>query len=285
MYDPAAVSGHRGDRPVGHANVVEHLVDGHVANVEHLVDTSSLGLGYEAYKKSPTGTKTKCENKADQTEIFGVECFDYTEDVRFKLGAAFAGIGFCSIVLLCWCPGDHTHTSGSNTMHLMILLAVKFVTFVPTLYYTFHHETLDAQGAVLSTNFSLIILIGYYGACMRHALALHVTSGLCTFAILMIGWTMFSSGFGEQAKPASLRRLVDSDDLKFKPTTGILVAGSFAIVFCFVGSVMHGLHGHRIHTEEGGMCGRKQKYTQNTQGQPERSTELAVASPPALPGV
>ena len=157
----------------------------------------------------------------------------------------------------------------------------RLILFVPMLYYTFGHtdelgkQTLDKQGAGLATIYSFIILLGFAGACLRHALMLHFTSGLCTLGILFTGWAMFSSGFGTVEKQTESTFNDAKIGLgKMDPTTGIMWTGSFCVIFLFLGSVLHGVHGHRVHNQEGGMCGRKGRDGSYQQGSGAKSTEL-----------
>ena len=122
----------------------------------------------------------------------------------------------------------------------------------------------------------------FYGACMRHAFALHFASGLCTLAIIFTGWAMFSSGFGEVVQSEATAGIGDK---KVDPTTGVMVVGSFMIFFLFLGSVLHGHHGHRVHNEEGGMCGRKSRSSSYSKQQQTTSTEMVSSQPPPALGV
>ena len=133
------------------------------------------------------------------------------------------------------------------------------------LYFTFGHtnehdeQTLKKQGNGLAVIYTFIILLGFAGAYLRNAIMLHFTSLLCTMGIIFTGWAMFSSGFGtvQSEIPGSNFNTASIGLGYISPTTGIMWTGAVTVIFLFAGSVLHGVHGHRVANAEGGMCGKK----------------------------
>ena len=179
----------------------------------------------------------------------------YHSTWRFKLGAALAGIGLLKVMILCTCPYQHPEgrSLASNVCHSLFWLAVKLALYPVVLYFVFTHPHLvvheAAQGGALTTIFVLILVLGFYGACLRHALALLVTAYLGILALPFLGWAVFSAGFGAHA---------DAMDEKTKREVWAVcgVCGA-AIVVTLLASITHALHGHRMHAEHGTLWGKR----------------------------
>ena len=174
---------------------------------------------------------------------------------RFRVGAALAGAGLLKVVLLCTCPYAHPEgrSIASNVCHSFFWLCVKLALYPAVLYAIFAHPHVvlhaAAQGGALTTLFLLILALGFYGACARHALALIATSYLGVLALPFLCWVLFTACFTVRAD--------EVDDTTRREMYAVGGVCGAAVLVTLLASITHGMHGHRMRAEHGTLWGKK----------------------------